>query len=169
MPQTSYNGNISVLQYPSVGGRNPIATYNIFFFLCAFFNRRSFEILDCFTGLSPGTGRNELAISIPVVRLALGGGLPKIYFLCLICGSQMTFSFLRIRGNRCKNYWIPCSATFGSGRVGAEHSRVCGLTTETPSTGKFMTWKTHRVASVIITKIENASMYCCATIFPAKI
>jgi len=37
-----------------------------FFFLRSFLNRRSLGFLDCFTGQSPGIGRNELAISIPV-------------------------------------------------------------------------------------------------------
>ena len=32
----------------------------------SFFNRKSFGFLDCFTRQSPGIGRNELAISIPV-------------------------------------------------------------------------------------------------------
>ena len=36
-----------------------------FFFFPFFFNRRSLGFLDCFTGQSPGIGRNELAISIP--------------------------------------------------------------------------------------------------------
>ena len=43
-----------------------VQTFRFFFFFFPFFfNRRSLGFLDCFTGQSPGIGRNELAISIP--------------------------------------------------------------------------------------------------------
>ena len=47
-----------------------------FLFARSFFNRRSLGFLDRFTGQSPGNGRNELAISVPVA-LALPGSWPS--------------------------------------------------------------------------------------------
>ena len=38
----------------------------VFFSSRSFLNRRSLRYSDCFIGQSPGIGRNELAISIPV-------------------------------------------------------------------------------------------------------
>ena len=46
------------------------------FFPRSFLNRRSLRVSDCFTGQSPGIGRNELAISIPVAP-ALRGSWPS--------------------------------------------------------------------------------------------
>ena len=45
-------------------------------FFRSFFNCRSLRFLDCFTGQSPGSGRNKLAISIPVPP-ALQGSWPS--------------------------------------------------------------------------------------------
>ena len=52
--------------------------FGIFSFSSApFLGRRSLGFLDCFTGQSPGIGRNELAISIPVPP-ALRGSWPEL-------------------------------------------------------------------------------------------
>ena len=48
----------------------------MFFFPRSFLDRRSLRFSDCFTGQSPGMGRNELAISIPVAP-ALRGSWPS--------------------------------------------------------------------------------------------
>ena len=47
-----------------------------FFFPRSFLNRWSLRFSDCFTGQSPGIGRNEWAISIPVAP-ALQGSWPS--------------------------------------------------------------------------------------------
>ena len=48
----------------------------LFFFSRSFLNRTSLRFSDCFAGQSPGIGRNEVAISIPVAP-ALRGSWPN--------------------------------------------------------------------------------------------
>ena len=65
-------------------GRVPLIVhiwFRMLFFPPLLFNRKSLGFLDCFTGQSPGIGRNELAISMPLAKSkpellneGLGGG-----------------------------------------------------------------------------------------------